>query len=200
MDAEGAAMTRSREEYEIQVALVAQFWLRRVPGALCLASANGELRDKIVGAKLKRMGVVAGTPDLWVAVPGRPAFWIELKTLTGRLSDAQRELIPEMRAAGVTVHVAHGLDEAIAILEREGAISPTVGIAPNSRNAGVGAGVAPQDAYAEVGKRTAVTRQRRPSQRPSAKVASDAAVMQKLAAMGVKVEPGRVHVQGGRRD
>jgi hypothetical protein len=189
-------MTRSHEEYEIQVALVAQFWLRRVPGALCLASANGELRDPIVGAKLKRMGVVAGTPDLWFAVPGRPAFWIELKTLTGRLSDAQRELIPELRAAGVVVHVAHGLDEALAILETEGAISPTAGIASNSRNAGSGVGVSANPLRVE--PRTA-TRQRRPSQRPSAKVASDASVMRKLAAMGVKVEPGRVHVQGGRR-
>jgi Holliday junction resolvase RusA-like endonuclease len=77
--------------------------------------------------------------------------------------------------------------------------SPTVEIAQNSRNAGAGVGVASQDAHAEVRKQTAATRQRRPSQRPSAKVASDTVVMRKLAAMGVKVEPGRVHVQGGRR-
>jgi hypothetical protein len=191
-------MSRSREEYEIQVALVAQFWLRRVPGAICLASANGELRDKITGAKLKRMGVVAGTPDLWFAVPGRPAFWIELKTLTGRLSDAQRGLIHEMEACGVAVHVAHGLDEALAILESEGAISPTVGIASNSRNAGAGAGVASRTTHAEVGKRTAATRKRRPSQKPSTKNPK-AAVMRQLETLGVKVSPGRVHVTAGGR-
>jgi hypothetical protein len=189
-------MSRSREEYEIQVALVAQFWLRRVPGAICLASANGELRDEITGAKLKRMGVRAGTPDLWVVVPGRPAFWIELKTLTGRLSDAQRDMIPEMRAAGVAVHVAHGLNEALAILETEGAISPTVGIARNSPNAGAGVGVGANRLRAE---RPSATRQRRASQRPSAKVGSDKSVMRQLAEMGVKVAPSRVHVQGGRR-
>jgi Holliday junction resolvase RusA-like endonuclease len=53
------------------------------------------------------------------------------------------------------------------------------------------------DASAGVGKLTAVTRQRRASQRPSAKVASDASVMRQLAAMGVKVEPSRVHITGG---
>jgi hypothetical protein len=191
-------MTRNREEYQIQVALVAQFWLRRTAGALCLASANGELRDEITGAKLKRMGVRAGTPDLWVVVPGRPAFWIELKIADGRLSVAQRELIPEMRAAGVTVHVAHGLDEALAILETEGAISPTVGIASNSRNAGAGVGVASRTASAVVVKRTAATGQRRASQMPSAK-APKAAVMRQLEAIGVKVSPDRVHVTAGGR-
>jgi hypothetical protein len=192
-------MLRSREEFEIQIALVSHVQLRATPGLAWTATANGELRDPAVGAKLKRMGVKAGVPDLYFAAPGLTPFWLELKTADGRLSEAQKEFIPALRAAGAVVHVAHGLDEALAILESEGAISPTVGIASNSRNSGVGAGVAPQDAYAEVGKRTAVTRQRGPSQRPSAKVASDASVMRGLAAMGVKVEPGRVHVQGGRR-
>ena len=189
-------MTRSREEYEIQVALVGHILLRAAPGLVWTATANGELRDPVVGAKLKRMGVKAGVPDLWFAVPGRPAFWLELKTIGGRLSEAQKEFIPAMRAAGVTIHVAHGLDEALAILESEGAISPAIGMAPNPRNAGAGVGVGANPLRMELGKATG---QRRASQRPLAKVASDTVVMRKLAAMGVKVDPSRVHVQGGVR-
>lgn len=189
-------MSRRREEFDIQVALVGHIELRAVPGLVWTATANGELRDPVVGAKLKRMGVKAGVPDLYFSIPGRAPFWLELKTIDGRLSEAQKEFIPTLRAAGVVVHVAHGLDEALAILETEGAISPTAGIASNSRNAGAGAGAGANQLRAE---RPIATRQRRASQRPSAKVASDRSVMKELAAMGVNVDPSRVHVQGGRR-
>lgn len=189
-------MTRSREEYEIQVALVGHILLRAAPGLVWTATANGELRDPVVGAKLKRMGVKAGVPDLWFAVPGRPAFWLELKTIGGRLSEAQKEFIPAMRSAGVIVHVAHGLDEALSILESEGAISPAIGMAQNPRNAGRTAG---GSANQLVPPPRSATRQRRPSHRPSAKSASDADVMRKLAGMGVHVDPSRIHVTGGAR-
>jgi hypothetical protein len=192
-------MSRSREEYEIQVALVGHILLRAAPGLVWTATANGELRNPVVGAKLKRMGVKPGVPDLYFAIPGRAPFWLELKTIGGRLSEAQKEFIPAMRAAGVIVHVAHGLDEALAVLESEGAISLVGGMAPNPRNEGAGVGGIKNQLVrlprSATGQRrpSEVTSKKRPSPRPSTKVDSDTAARIAIAST-LGIDPGRVHL------
>ena len=53
---------------------------------------NGEARNPIIGAKLKRMGVKAGVPDLFLPVPrgGFHGLWIEMKRRKGgRVSEGQ---------------------------------------------------------------------------------------------------------------
>lgn len=180
-------MIRSREEYQIQVALVEHFWLRRVHGAICLATANGELRDPAVGAKLKRMGVKAGTPDLWFGLPGGKSFWIELKTRTGTASPEQRDMIADLRAAGHTVYVARGLGEALAILESEGALRVSlIAETPAER---------PQRGRTAAKRGSPVARQGRTSPKASLEP-SDAAVIRAIAAK-YGVSPERVHLQAG---
>lgn len=53
---------------------------------------NGEYRDKATGAKLQRMGVRPGVPDLWLVERSRGYVGcvIELKAAGGSTSDAQR--------------------------------------------------------------------------------------------------------------
>src|SRR5262245_2948546 len=82
-------MIRKRKASEAQVhsAVVEHLRLRAKPGALLLHPANGEHRDKITGAKLKRMGVLAGASDLLLWHRGN-SFALELKSPGGRLSDA----------------------------------------------------------------------------------------------------------------
>jgi len=63
------------------------------------------------------MGVVSGVPDLIGVREGR-FFALELKTENGRLSDAQQDVLIRLRDAGATAMHAHGLDQALHILER----------------------------------------------------------------------------------
>lgn len=82
---------------------------------------SGELRHPAVAGKLKGMGVKAGWPDLMLFASGR-SWGLELKTAKGRLSPAQIAVHEDLRAAGVTLGVAYGLDQAIAQLKLWGLI------------------------------------------------------------------------------
>jgi VRR-NUC domain len=107
---------RARLEDQLQRAIVQHYCLRKAPGVFMFAVPNGGARRPIEAAILKATGVVAGTPDT-VWIKGGQAFALELKSETGRLSDAQRATIERMKAAGCIVGVAHGLDEALRFLE-----------------------------------------------------------------------------------
>jgi hypothetical protein len=69
----------------------------------------------VEGAILKACGVRAGTPDIICIKDGRT---FGLKTVHGRLSQAQRLPHDEMRQAGAEVAAAIGLGDAFAQLER----------------------------------------------------------------------------------
>lgn len=81
---------------------------------------NGGRRNRLEGAKLKRMGVRAGVSDLFIPYPahGRHGLWIELKSASGSLSAAQQEWLVKMRALGYGAEVAHGWEGAKAAVER----------------------------------------------------------------------------------
>jgi hypothetical protein len=93
--------------------------LRAKPDVLWLHAANGERRDKITGAKLKRMGVLAGAADLLLWHQGN-SFALELKAPGRRLSEAQLKFIARFNDAGGHSACAEGLDRAIACLESWG--------------------------------------------------------------------------------
>ena len=65
---------------------------------------------------MKGLGARAGVPDV-IAIKDGHAYALELKSLAGRLSPAQRDVLAALRAAGATVSVAYGLDAALAQLE-----------------------------------------------------------------------------------
>jgi hypothetical protein len=84
---------------------------------LLAGSANGEVRPKRKnpktgkwyspsGQKLRRMGLIAGWPDLQLPVPGKGTYsgycglFIEMKLPGESLSPEQKALIPLLRSAG----------------------------------------------------------------------------------------------------
>lgn len=111
-----AAKRRAHDEDQIQAAVVLHLTIRATPGIVWWHTPNGGLRNVGEARRLKTLGVKAGVPDLLAVREGR-LFAVELKAPGGRVSDAQREMLAALEAAGVATAVAYGLDEALATLE-----------------------------------------------------------------------------------
>ena len=92
-------------EYPPYCAAGADTGVRRwiMPGWIFTHIASGEYRDQVTAARLKRMGVVAGFPDLIFFGPHGEVCALELKAKNGRLSDVPPRWGPHLRQA------AHGL-------------------------------------------------------------------------------------------
>lgn len=86
---------------------------------------NGELRDKATAAKLQRMGVKPGVPDIWLPVPSRgySGLVMELKIPGGKPTPEQEHWMRELRVfnwcAGVEYGWLHGARSLCWYLERE---------------------------------------------------------------------------------
>ena len=85
-------MVRRHLEDSLQRAVVQLLQLHENQGHLRYAAVpNGEKRDAITGAKLKRLGVKACFPDLIVAFVGTETQFWELKAPKGRLTPEQKQ-------------------------------------------------------------------------------------------------------------
>lgn len=102
-------------------------WFRVVAAAahdldprLLFAIPNGGTRgDKRECAILRASGVVAGVPDLFLAVPTTDAagLFVEMKRASGgRPSSAQLSMADALTAAGYAVKICHGADEAKTVI------------------------------------------------------------------------------------
>ena len=76
---------------------------------------NGGSRNIIEAAKLKKMGVKAGMPDLQLleANESYHGLWIELKAKKGKLQPSQRLMIQRLEEQGYLCKVCFGAGEAI---------------------------------------------------------------------------------------
>jgi hypothetical protein len=107
------------EEQE-QVAVVN--WLR-ANGVLCFHVPNGMKTNPITAARFKKMGVMAGIPDLCIVLDGGRVMWLEMKKVgKGRLSDAQKDVISRMAELDHQVYVCYGAKEAMAVCRAEGIV------------------------------------------------------------------------------
>lgn len=80
---------------------------------------NGGTRNKIEAINLKKQGVKAGVPDLFLPVP-RGEFhglFIELKYGKNKATIKQREWLIELSKQGYYAVVCNGFDEAKAVIE-----------------------------------------------------------------------------------
>lgn len=85
---------------------------------------SGEERDKRVAAKLQRMGVQPGWPDLLLIDPEGMVHGLELKRVKrGHLNKAQQAFATACQGRAVLYAVARGAEEAIAILRMWGALT-----------------------------------------------------------------------------
>ena len=109
---------KMNSEHNEQIRLIA--WAKSMDLPL-FAIPNGGLRNRLVAAKMKREGVRAGIPDLFLPCASRGAhgLFIEMKREKGgRTSAAQKEWIARLRDAGYAVEVCRGFDEARKAIER----------------------------------------------------------------------------------
>jgi hypothetical protein len=105
-------------EAAIQRAIWNHLQWRSHPGVFAFHPANGGFRKPVEAAILKGLGVVAGIPDLVIIHRGQ-VYALELKTETGKLTDAQRITHEKLRRAGAEVATVYGSDEALEQLEGE---------------------------------------------------------------------------------
>lgn len=108
-------MTRARPEDAIQADIVA--YLRNVlPTAIVAHVKNqgnrGGRLGAIDGARGKKLGVVAGMPDLMVLVEPGKTFFFEVKDRTGYASMAQQYLWQKLRTIGFECALVRSVDEA----------------------------------------------------------------------------------------
>jgi hypothetical protein len=110
---------RQQPEAQIQRAIVQHYRSRATDGVFMFAVPNGGFRRKVEAAILKATGTVAGMPDtIWIR--GGQVYALELKTASGRPTEAQLATIAKMGAAGAFCCIAEGLDRALAVLEAWG--------------------------------------------------------------------------------
>ena len=107
-----------QEEHQEQCALM-QWWALEsryygIDERLLYAIPNGGLRSRVTGARMKREGVRAGVPDIFLAVPrgGHYGMYIEMKTETGRVQPSQETMMSLLQAQGYKCCVCRGWDEA----------------------------------------------------------------------------------------
>ncbi|MBR1237871.1 VRR-NUC domain-containing protein [Bradyrhizobium sp. AUGA SZCCT0182] len=87
-------------EYQLHCAVAdtVKRWI--MPGWIFTHIASGEKRDQVTAARLKRMGVTAGFPDLVFFGPQGQVCFVELKSRRGRLGEHQADIVSHLVAAG----------------------------------------------------------------------------------------------------
>lgn len=113
---------KKRPEQAIQIAVFDHIRSRGMPGVYAFHPANGGYRKPIEASILKRLGVVAGTPDVIIVHEGK-CFCMELKASTGRMAEKQIEAISQLQRAGAITAVCIGLNRAIRTLEDWGILN-----------------------------------------------------------------------------
>ena len=102
-------------EHQEQVAVINWFRLQhRQYASYLFAIPNGGVRNIGTAVKLKKEGVLAGVPDLFLMIPmyGYHGLWIEMKVKGGRVSDSQKEFIKAATFMGYQSIICYGFDEA----------------------------------------------------------------------------------------
>jgi hypothetical protein len=103
-------------EFQLHCAVVdtVRRWI--MPGWIYTHIASGEKRDQVTAARLKRMGVNPGFPDLVFFGPHGEVCFIELKAGRGRLSEAQAAVRQHLEAAGHGYLVSSDYREVVEML------------------------------------------------------------------------------------
>jgi hypothetical protein len=115
-------------EYQLHVAVadVVRRWI--MPGWIYTHIASGERRDAVTAARLKRMGVVAGWPDMQFFGPYGQVCFVEIKARGGRLSEAQADIASHLVAAGHGYLCSASFDDIIATLKDWGVVRSGISV------------------------------------------------------------------------
>ena len=115
----------NQHEFRLQCAVADYLRRMALPGVYWTALPFGEKRSKATAGRLKRAGVRAGAADFFLLFHGFPVM-LELKLATDATLGTkktyqnadQKATQADFEAAGGRYFLAHGYDEAIAILHR----------------------------------------------------------------------------------
>jgi hypothetical protein len=113
---------RLADEESVHGAVVELLRLKAHRDLIYFHPANGGERRLSVALRLKRMGVVAGVPDLAFVLPDGRAAFLEVKTRTGRMSPEQMMFAARCKAVGTPFAIARSVDEAERVLASWGAL------------------------------------------------------------------------------
>lgn len=105
-----------RPEQQIQRAVFQHLRQRPARGVIAWHTPNGGARSKAEAAIMKGLGVTRGIPDVCAIKDGK-FYALELKPEGGRLTDDQENMLVALREAGAMATHAHGLDQALRVLE-----------------------------------------------------------------------------------
>ena len=72
-------------------------------------------------AHLKKMGLVSGIPDMAILSHGT-IYFMEFKTMTGKLNESQERIIPILKRRGYNVAVIRSLEQAKKQLDEWGIV------------------------------------------------------------------------------
>ena len=108
-------MSRANGEFRLQCVVV-DYLTACVPDLLWTAFPAGEFRTAATGARIKRMGLAPGWPDIIAVLPGGRFLGLELKAERGRLSNAQEAVQRALDARGAVFRVVRSLDDVRAVL------------------------------------------------------------------------------------
>ena len=114
---------RQQPEFELQAVVVALLRFRARAGLFWFHPPNGEKRSPRTGARLKRMGVVAGVPDL-VLIWQKRAIGLELKAEGSYQNAEQRAVELAWTKAGGAYFCAKGYKAAVGFLTLLDCIKP----------------------------------------------------------------------------
>ena len=90
------------------------------PSGVALMCPLGEVRDPITAGRLKRLGVMAGFPDLMFVGPGARTVFLEWKRRGGRLNDAQAAMKQHLVNSGFDYLMTDDIDQAVGWLQSRG--------------------------------------------------------------------------------
>lgn len=121
-----SAKPRKQPEFELHCVVVDLLRTLGKRGLFWFHPANGEKRSPRAGARLARMGVVRGVPDLVLLWKGK-AIGLELKADKGRQDENQRAVQLAWEQTGNPYYCAAGYQAALGFLMMLDCIHPVHG-------------------------------------------------------------------------
>lgn len=111
---------RQNPEELLQIQIV-DYVKRFCPGVMISASMNGmyignNARSYAYIAKMKKLGMLIGFPDIQLFWKPKNTLFIELKIKPNKLTPEQAAVLADLTAMGFPAEVAYGFDDALALM------------------------------------------------------------------------------------
>lgn len=109
-----------QQESQLQIACVNWFRMQYPQfRTLLFAIPNGGMRNVVTAARMKKEGVLAGVPDLFLSVPRGEwhGFYVEMKWGKNKASEAQEKFFQYAGKYGYKCQVINSFDQFVREIE-----------------------------------------------------------------------------------